>query len=164
MFVLQLICVFFTPEPFMSTLQGGKLPWVGRAGTAAVSPLWSHCNRSLHCHTALMCEHLHLLGKASPPAPAVAPSSCIQAFYHWNKNDNDSRKWPFSLEQSWTPHFKGTFIKSLESPIKAACSWRLASLLESWGACVFRGNIYSIKWLGGNGSKSSSLFLCLLFP
>lgn len=152
-----------SPSHPHSVWQAGKLLCVGRAGTAAVSPLQSHCNRSLHCHTALMCDHLHLLGNASHQ-PWCGHKHCIQTFYHQNKNDNDSRKWPFSLERSWTSHFKGTFIESLESPIKAACSERLASLLESWGAWVFRGNIYSIKGVWGRGSKSSSLFLSLLFP
>lgn len=97
-FVLQHICVFFTPEPFMSThsvQQANRCEWA-ELGLLQF-PL---CSRSWHCHAALMCEHLHLLGKARPAAPGAAPSSCTPAFYHRNKNDNDSRKWPFSLELS----------------------------------------------------------------
>lgn len=52
---------------------------------------------------------------------------------------------------------------SLESLIKNACSERLLSLVESCGVCIFRDNIYIIKGLQRNGSKSSSFFLFIHF-
>jgi len=80
---LWLLFSSFITEPFMSTClcSAGKMPLAGRSwGSCSFPSVDTLCNRSLHCHAALIYEHLHLLGKASPPSPWCGPKQLHSVF------------------------------------------------------------------------------------